>query len=543
MVAYEKHWSSPFLKNAGSLIDKWAPFLLIALAFLAILPGLGQSSLLDWDEAIYAQVAREILQSGDWINLYHGYQPYFEKPPLLMWAIALSYKCFGINEFTARMPSATAGILLVIVSFLLGTNLYGKKTGLFAGLILISSFGYVFQSRNGTTNIPLSMFIYLGIYAYLRLQAGRQTWWYLIYTCFALAFMTKFWAALLLPAAIFLAIAVEGKIAETLRTKHFWLGLLLAAIIIIPWHLLVYLHSGQIFVDIYLSRNLIDRTLTPLEGHAGSTVYYLEVLRNYISPWFFLIPFALALTTKEIMDKDRKSAVLLILILLTVGLHTFVINTKLEVYILPIFPALAILIARLFVLDTSSDRSNSFVYVVIAGLIVTLVAQNKILILAILAGLALIPLLKTQILSKQQAHQVIAGLIFVGFAMIGTINYIQGNNRLSIWPIYANPDQPISQIAALAAKNNPSRDEPLLGFEPQQKDRLPHSAVEGPAATFYSNRPVLVAETWEQFVKLMQDQGSGEMLVAENYLELIPAEFNVEVVEKVYPLVYATFSQ
>ena len=533
------------LKRISLLVDRFAPLILVALASIVLLTGLGIGSLVDWDEAIYAQVAREIIQSGNWITLSHGYQPYFEKPPLLMWSIAASFKLFGVNEFSSRLPTAMAGILLVYITYLCSRTIYGNKTGFLAGLILLSCFGYVYQSRNGTTNIPLILFIFTGLYAYLRQREGSQKWWYLFFASFSLAFMVKFWAALVLPAIVFISILVDGKHREILSTRHFWLGLLLAAAIILPWHILVYLQNGQAFLDVYVNRNLMQRTFTTLEGHFGSTLFYMDVLRSYLTPWYFLIPFAIAQSLKEIMNQQKTLVILVILLLLIFGLFTFIVDTKLEIYILPVLPALAILIAHLFVLGASPpiNTGSSIQYLISGCLISTLVAQDKLLIVFILAGFMLILLLKMRAFSVKQMHLITTGIIFIWFILIGIVGYIQGNNRLIIWAVYKNPETPISQIATFAGKYNPSTDIPIIGYDPQEKDREQYSAVEGPAATFYSNRPVIVAKTWEQLLEHMEAEDFGEIIIAGNYLDRLSADFNLSVIETVSPLVYARFSQ
>lgn len=533
----------PVFDKLLAILDQWAPLILVLLAIASILPRLDVGSLLDWDESIYAQVAREMIQSNDWINLQHGYKPYFEKPPLLMWSIAAGFKLFGVSEFWARFPSALSGILVVLTTYLIGRTIHGKRTGLLAGLILLSSFGFVYESRNGTTNMVLTLFVFLGIYAYVRLRDGLQKWWYLFFAASALAFMVKFWAGLILPGVVFIMVLRDGKIQEALRSKHFWLGLFLAALIVIPWHVLAFIQNGQAFVDAYIGRNLVQRALTPLEGHYGTTIYYLDVMRKYFSPWLFLVPFALFVAIKEIVDGQRKSDILVLLSLSVLGLYTFFVNTKLGIYILPVFPALAILTAYLFVLAASRSNSDCFLYLVSGGLVMMLTAQNKILILFLLVGLVLVLLRRIHILSMEQMIPVTTTLIFVGFAIVGTVSYVQGNNRILTGAIYEIPDSPVSQIATLAGRANPTTNDPLIGFNPQDQNRLPDSAVEGPAATFYSNRPVLVAKTWEELMELMSERGSGEILIAENYLDSLPADFNVTVLETIHPLVYARFSQ
>src|SRR5829696_3614120 len=95
-------------------------FILVLLAAFMLLWGLGQSSLRDFDEAIYAQVSKEIVQSGDWLTLRWEYKPWFDKPPLSMWVTAAFYQLFGINELWSRAASAFAGIGLIIITYLIG---------------------------------------------------------------------------------------------------------------------------------------------------------------------------------------------------------------------------------------------------------------------------------------------------------------------------------------------------------------------------------------------------------------------------------------
>ena len=105
---------------------------------------LGSGSLADWDEAIYAEIAWEILQDGDWLTLHWGYEPWFEKPPLLMWITASFYQIFGTNEFWARAASAVSGIALILITYGTGNRLYGRKVGLLSAAVLLSTHGFVF---------------------------------------------------------------------------------------------------------------------------------------------------------------------------------------------------------------------------------------------------------------------------------------------------------------------------------------------------------------------------------------------------------------
>ena len=544
MEATGKVWLEVSSKRAMSMVERLTPWILMILAVIVILPGLGAGSLRDWDEAIYAQVSREIIQSRDWIHLSHGYAPYLEKPPLLMWAIAIFYKSFGVSELAARMPSAISGILLVFVTYLTAKEIYGSRAGLLAGLVLLSSYGFVFQARNGTTNMPLSLFIALGIYGYLRLRNGSQKWWYFIFAAAGLAFMVKMWAGLVLPAVVVVVLLLEGKVSQTMRSRHFWGGVLLAGLIVGPWHLLVYLHDSQGFLYSYITRNLLARTLIPLEEHYGSKMFYWDVTRHLFVPWFVLIPFGLAMSLKEILNRQEKSNILIVVVLLVFGIYSFLVNTKLESYILPAFSALAILTAYLFVPAASAPLSNDFINLISAALVATVIVQNKLLVLAVIIGVGLFVLIKKGTLAGSQISQVISGLIFIVFALVGVIGYLQGNNQLSIWPVYNTlPFSPVARIAMVAGRMNPSKTEPLIAFDMVDVARQPFTRVEGPAAMFYSNRPMEIATSWDELDAEMTERGSGELLIAEKYLDRLPDDFDIVVIEKVDPLVYVKFSR
>jgi 4-amino-4-deoxy-L-arabinose transferase-like glycosyltransferase len=112
-------------------------WLLFSLSAIILLWKLGQRSLEDWDEAIYAQISKEIGQNGDWITLHYGYVPWFHKPPLFIWSTAAFFQLFGVDEFWARAASALSGVALIAIIYLIGKKVYGYWAGVFASLILL----------------------------------------------------------------------------------------------------------------------------------------------------------------------------------------------------------------------------------------------------------------------------------------------------------------------------------------------------------------------------------------------------------------------
>jgi 4-amino-4-deoxy-L-arabinose transferase-like glycosyltransferase len=320
--------------------------LVVAVAAFVLFYHLGTPALKNWDEAIYAEVAKEILQSGDWVTLHWQHANWFEKPPLTFWIMAGLFRLFGVSEFSARAVSALAGVGVVAIIYGIGKLQRGPVSGLIAALILLTTFQFVQMSRLVYTDVLLLFFIYVAIYGYLRVRNGERRWWYVVSVACALGFMVKSFASLFAPAAIAIALVFDRQVNETLRAKQFWLSILAGVVIIVPWHAtMIYLH-GSTFVDEYFYYHVWSRTLTALEGHDGRYWFYLREIWAKFHPWWSIAPVAVVFTAWQIKQR-RSSSVLIILALLVFGFYTAA-QTKLTSYILPVYPALALLIADLF---------------------------------------------------------------------------------------------------------------------------------------------------------------------------------------------------
>ncbi|MGB9178737.1 MAG: glycosyltransferase family 39 protein [Pyrinomonadaceae bacterium] len=332
----------------SSRSDLFFIFILILISTLALFWKLGAGDLAAWDEAIYAQVSKEMAQGGDWLTLHWGYKPWFEKPPLLMWTTALLYRLFGVKEFWARAASALSGIALVVVTYLLGKLAYNKQTGFLAALILLTSYYFLSFSRFGTMDVMLTLFTCLAIYAYLHLRDGNGRWWYMACTACALAVMTKGAGGLIAPAVILLALVFDKRLSSALRSRDFRLGCALALLIVAPWHILMFVWHGRAFADEYLGYHTIARATRTLEGHATTPLYYFGRLIDGFFPCCLLIPFAFVSSIREILRGEHRCRIFLIVSVLVFVVYTL-IPTRRPWYIVPIFPALAILIAALII--------------------------------------------------------------------------------------------------------------------------------------------------------------------------------------------------
>jgi 4-amino-4-deoxy-L-arabinose transferase-like glycosyltransferase len=318
--------------------------LLILIATFSFLWKLGAGSLAAWDEAIYAQVSKEIVRNGDWLTLRWEHQPWFEKPPLFMWITAFFYRLFGVSEFWARVPSALSGIALLGVTYLIGKFAYGKRVGFLAAVILLTCYHFLSFSRFGTMDVMLTLFTYLALYAYLRLNNENQKWWYVVWSWCALALMVKGAGGVIAPAGIMLALVFDKRFSAAMRSKHFWQGVLLAVLLVAPWHILMCVWYGRAFIDEYIGYHVIARSTRTLEGHASGYFYYVGKLVDGFFPWCLLVPFAIISIVKRNLKDQSQSWILLLLSGPVFGLYT-VIPTRRPWYIVPLYPALAILIA------------------------------------------------------------------------------------------------------------------------------------------------------------------------------------------------------
>lgn len=147
---------SPFTSNTFNYI------LLIILGFWFFVPFLGRVHLFDWDEANFAEAAREMIETGNFMQVTINYEPFWEKPPLFFWLQTLSMKCFGVNEFASRLPNAIFGIFTLLLVYTIGKKIYDRKMGLLWAGVFLGSFLPHFFFKSGIMDPVFNFFIFLG---------------------------------------------------------------------------------------------------------------------------------------------------------------------------------------------------------------------------------------------------------------------------------------------------------------------------------------------------------------------------------------------
>ena len=214
---------------------------LIALAALLHLGTIGWGALYGETEGQYAGAAREMVQTHAWLTPTNDGIPRLQKPPLLYWLIAVSFKVFGINAGAARLPIALAAIVSVALTFLLGERLVDYWRGFVAGLIYLCFWGLFLLGRMIMPEPVFSTFIIGSIYCAVRgYQArGRQSGWFLgVWICAALACLTKGIHGLIFPAAVLFVLALFLREARIrFRGLLRWRYLAVFLLIVLPWHI------------------------------------------------------------------------------------------------------------------------------------------------------------------------------------------------------------------------------------------------------------------------------------------------------------------
>ena len=325
---------------------------------------LGRESLYDWDEAWYGQVAKELLRGGDWLTLHWRGIPFFDKPPLGIWAIALSFRTFGQNEWAARLPSALCSVLTVLVLFRIGKRIFGKeRPALFSALVLLTTLPFVKAGRMAMLDGPLAFAFTLGIWTFLEAREKENSPWGLgLGLSFALVWMIKGPVAILLALTL-LAFSLWERNGKALKSPWILPGLLL----VLPWYLAEWSRHGQAFLQSHFGIHMLGRAATVLDAHQGPPWYYLGHIA-LAGPWFVLFLCALPFLWK----KRKETWVRLGVCWAGVVVLAFSLAaTKLPWYVVPAYPGLALLLGGF--LDSFGKKRPYFAltasYLLLLGLI------------------------------------------------------------------------------------------------------------------------------------------------------------------------------
>jgi 4-amino-4-deoxy-L-arabinose transferase-like glycosyltransferase len=316
--------------------------------------GIGTLPLIDRDEPRFAEASREMIQRGDWIVPYFNDAPRLHKPPLFYWAQILSYRLIGENERGARLPSVLAASATALLLFAFGSELYDKRTGLWAAVIFSLSAHTMLLAKAATADMVAVLFVTLAVWAGWALYGAEESRhralsWTLFYCSLALGFLAKG------PVAGFpLVMSLPQK------RRGFVTGLLFAASLVALWGIPALLKTGGEFLRVGIGQHVIGRSVMVMDGHGANNIlsyiltlpfYFLTVFISF-APWSWFLPAAVAYYAKSanrtVKEKYLVSGVVIVFVVFSL------IRTKLPHYTFPAFPLLSLLFAH-FWLERKKD--------------------------------------------------------------------------------------------------------------------------------------------------------------------------------------------
>jgi Dolichyl-phosphate-mannose-protein mannosyltransferase len=327
-------------------------------------------------DAVQAQIARNMLQSGDWVTGRLDGVAYLEKAPLVYWTMATSFRIFGVHDWAARLPLALAVVLLCWVTYKFASWAFGETAGLYAGIVLSTSVGLFLFTRILIPDAMLTLGIMGAIWAWLTLlEPGTESPIRSVFTlglCLGVGLLLKGLIAVVFPMAaalVYMAITHQLFSREAWRRVRPGLVILIALVIAAPWHILATLrnppyfafsmHSGpgeyRGFFWFYFFNEHLLRFLNLRYPHDYNTVprlWFWLLNLVWLFPWS---AYLIAAPNVSYRISDRAGRVrLMALCWIGVVMLFFTLSTTQEYYSMPIYPALALLIGSY--LASSSRR-------------------------------------------------------------------------------------------------------------------------------------------------------------------------------------------
>ncbi len=310
---------------------------------------LDQRALVRPDEGRYAEIPREMAASGDWVTPRLNEFKYFEKPALQYWATAAGYKVFGESEWTARLWPALTGFLSVLLAWWTGRRLWGPLAGHLAAAILASSLLFVVLGHLITLDMGLSFFLQLAWTAFLFAQNDERSvsrrWMLLAWSAVALAVLSKGLVALVLVGAALVGYTLLNRDLSPWKRLSPLSGLALFLLIAAPWFVAVSLANPE-FPRFFFIHEHFERFLSTVHRRDEPGWYFLAVYALGALPWSLLLVHTLLKSwSRGAAGRFSADRFLLVWIVTTFAFFS-VSSSKMAPYILPVFPALALLGGR-----------------------------------------------------------------------------------------------------------------------------------------------------------------------------------------------------
>ena len=320
-------------------------FLLSAALYLT---GLGSRDFWAPVEPRYAEIARVMFLKNEWIVPTVNGNLYTDKPILYFWLVLIFSKLVGaVNEWTVRLPAALGGVGMVLTTFRLGNDFFNARTGLIAAMALATSARVIWESRWAHLDTLFTFFFTLSMLFAARalLHKGKSGEILLAYALMALATLTKGLIGIVLPALILVAFVVARRDWRLLREARLPMGILVFLVIAAPWFIFVAYRTDGTWLNDFIYIHHVQRYVAGA-GHRQPVYYYLTTLPLDFLPWSIGIVPAVLTYGRGKRPLLQAASSFFGLWFLAVFLFFTVSDTKRELYLLPLFPPLALLVGN-----------------------------------------------------------------------------------------------------------------------------------------------------------------------------------------------------
>ena len=344
----------------------WALAGLLALLWLATL---GTRPLFNPDEGRYAEIPREMLSGGDWVIPHLNGLAYIEKPPLQYWATALSYRLLGPSAVAARLYCALTALATIVLGWLTARRLWGAAAGWRAAAVLSGMLMFVVLGQLLTLDMSLTFYMTLSLAAFLLAQTVARPcpWMLLAWAAAGGGVLTKGLVAAAIPAAVLILYSGYSRDVGPWRRLHLKWGLPLFLAITVPWYWLAARRLPD-FLEFFFVHEHVARFLTPIADRQEAWWFFAGVFLAGSVPW--------TLPALRVLGSgwQRRAApgvfdplVFLWIWIVFIGVFFSLSDSKLMPYILPVMPALALLIAALPVERLRRDYFYTAIATAVAG--------------------------------------------------------------------------------------------------------------------------------------------------------------------------------
>ncbi len=348
-------------KNHGLLLT-----ILITVSCFVLFFDLGGRGFQNKDYLRFAETAREMMFTGDYVVPHYAGKIYLAKPPLLMWSIAL-FSQFGgvITPFTARIPSALCGLLSIVTVFLFGKHLFKNPlAGFWAGLILLSNYMFFLYTRTVKTDMMLATFIFTALYTfymgYTSDAQRRKLYFALFYASIGLAILTKGPLGFIIPLVVILIYLVYKKDLRFFGRMHWLIGAGILGLIVAPWVILMCKRIGLDTVINNAFSESVSRYGTEEYGHKQPFYFFLPELIKGFLPYSIFFPATFVYLFSKKVERNTTERWWLLLWFITIFVFMSISRCKSARYILPLYPALALMMGGMWTSVSGDGISNAY---------------------------------------------------------------------------------------------------------------------------------------------------------------------------------------